>query len=228
MAKVTVSAWLLALSMCAAHADGQVIGTVAGTTWIFPTGGKALGASLGSLTGVAADAQGNVYAADDGNNVVIRVSPGGSLTVVAGNGTAGFSGDGGPAADASLNLPTGVALDSAGNLYIADILNNRIRKVSGGIITTVAGNGIQGFSGDRGPATGAALDLPHKVAIDLAGNLYIAEASRIRKVSGGTITTVAGNGIQGFSGDGGPATGASLMYPVGVAVDSAGNFTSPT
>ena len=119
-----------------------------------------------------------------------------------------------------------MAVDSAGNLYIADFDNNRIRKVTGGTITTVAGNGNQGSSGDGGPATSASLASPAGVAVDSAGNLYIADYwnNRVRKVSGGTITTVAGNGVEGFSGDGGPATSASLASPARVAVDSAGNL----
>ena len=118
------------------------------------------------------------------------------ITTVAGNGTCGFSGDNGPATSAQLYGSHGVAVDSAGNLYIADTANNRIRKVSNGVITTVAGNGTAGFSGDNGPATSAQLTDPEGVAVDSAGNLYIADTgnNRIRKVSNGVITTVAGNG----------------------------------
>jgi uncharacterized protein (TIGR03437 family) len=228
MKKMQVSAWVLALGMCAAPVSGQVIDTVAGTTWFFPaSSAPALSAPLGNLHGVAVDAQGNVYAADSQNSIVVRISPSGVLTVVAGNGGAGFSGDGGPATTASLNYPSGVAVDSAGNLYIADSYNNRIRKVSGGTITTVAGNGSAAFSGDGGPATSASLDGPWGVAVDPAGNLYIADIynERIRRVSGGTITTVAGNGSSGFAGDGGPATSASLLLDdSGVALDSTGNL----
>ena len=140
----------------------------------------------------------------------------GTITTVAGNGNEGFSGDGGPATSAWLDAPTGVAVDSAGNLYIADEDNDAIRKVSGGTITTVAGNGsAAAFSGDGGPAISASLGAPNGVAVDSAGNLYIADTynDRIRKVSNGTITTVAGNGNYGFSGDGGPATSASLDSP---------------
>jgi uncharacterized protein (TIGR03437 family) len=219
-----VSGWVMALGMCVAPVYGQVIDTVAGTTWFFPASSvQALSAPLAPLKGLAVDAQGNVYASDSEDNIVVRISPGGVLTVVAGNGNFGFSGDGGPATTASLASPYGLAVDSAGALYIADESNNRIRKVSGGTITTVAGGGNQGL-GDGGPATSASLSLPLGVAVDSAGNLYIADwgDDRIRKVSGGTITTFAGGGNQGL-GDGGPATSASLALPAGVAVDLAGN-----
>ena len=224
---MTVSSWVLALGTCAAPLSGQVINTVAGTSWFFPTSGvQAMNAPLGNLQGVALDAQGNVYASDSENNIVVRISPDGVLTIVAGNGNKGYSGDGGPATSASLSVPAGLAVDSAGNLYIADSWNDRIRKVSGGTITTVAGSGVGGFSGDGGPASSASLSNPTGLALDSAGNLYIADTynQRIRRVSGGTITTVAGNGSKGPSGDGGPATSASLNGPSGVAVDSAGSL----
>src|SRR5271157_2250007 len=223
--KTTFSRIVLGLCLWCAGAPAQIITTVAGTDFVFPTTPlPALNAPLGGVQGVAVDAQGNVYAADSSNNIVVRISPNGMLTVVAGNGIAGFSGDGGPATSASLNGPLGVALDSAGNLYIAEIGNNRIRKVTGGTITTVAGGG-NGLLGDGGPATSASLNGPLGVALDSAGNLYIADYqnNRIRKVSGGTITTVAGNGTHGFSGDGGSATSASIGA-FGVAVDSFGNL----
>jgi sugar lactone lactonase YvrE len=166
--------------------------------------------------------------------VVAMALPGGALsqtiTTVAGNGVQGFAGDGGPATSASLHTPIDVATDAAGNLYIADPGNDRIRMVAAGtgIITTVAGSGISGFAGDGGPATSASLGFPYGVAVDAAGNLYIADLynNRIRKVAVGTgiITTVAGNGTEGFAGDGGPATSASLNLPSGVAVDAAGNL----
>jgi secreted PhoX family phosphatase len=152
------------------------------------------------------------------------------INTVAGNGVAGFSGDGGPATSASLNFPPGVAVDASGNLFIADQANHRIRQVDGvtGIITTVAGNGVDGFSGDGGPATSASLNFPPGVTVDASGNLFIPDNfnSRIRRVDGvtGIITTVAGNGVAGFSGDGGPATSASLQNPAGVAVDGFGNL----
>jgi uncharacterized protein (TIGR03437 family) len=124
-----------------------------------------------------------------------------------------------------LAYPSGVAVDSAGSLFIADSNNNRIRKVSNGVITTVAGDGVPGYSGDNGPATSAQLAYPSGVAVDSAGSLFIADSNnnRIRKVSGGVITTIAGNGTEGYSGDGGPATSAELSLPFDIAMDSAGN-----
>jgi uncharacterized protein (TIGR03437 family) len=171
------------------------------------------------------DAAGSLYIADTYNQLVRKVSNG-VITTVAGTGTHGpSSGDNGPATSASLYSPSAVAVDSAGNLYIADTGNSRIRKVTNGIITTVAGNGGYGFSGDDGPATSAQLYDPYGVAVDSAGNLYIADTlnGRIRKVANGIITTIAGNGTYGFSGDNGPGTSAQLSRPYGVAVDSAGN-----
>src|SRR5690348_5537144 len=217
--------WMLPLSV-SASLQAQIITTVAGTDWLFPAASlPALNAPLGKVTGIAVDSQGNVYVADSDNNLVVKISSG-VLTVIAGNGTQGFSGDGGPATGASLNDPKSVAVDSAGNVYIADSGNSRIRKVSGGVITTLAGNGNAGFSGDGGPATHAQLYDPEGLAVDSGGNLYIADTtnSRIRKVSGETITTVAGGGNGAFSGDGGPATNGFLYRPTGVAVDSAGTI----
>ncbi len=193
-------------------------------------GGPATAAGLPYPTGVAVDANGNLYIADGSNNRVRKVSPNGIITTVAGNGNQGFSGDGGPATAASLHGPHSVAVDTNGNLFIADTSNHRVRKVNpDGIIITVAGIGFTtiGVSGDGGPATAAGLYAPFGVAVDAQGNLYIANYNhhRVRKVSpNGIITTVAGNGNQGFSGDGGPATAASLNNPHGVAVDANGNL----
>ena len=126
------------------------------------------------------DAAGNLYIADSGNNSIRKVAPNGTITTVAGNGTQGYSGDGGPATSAELNYPYGVAVDAAGNLYIADTSNYRVRKVTpDGTITTVAGNGTEGYSGDGGPATSAGLGMPQGVAVDAAGNLYIADWTTI-------------------------------------------------
>ncbi len=178
------------------------------------------------------DGAGNVYIADTSNRRIRRVDAAGIITTVAGSGLQLFVGlgDGGPATEANLNLPAGVAPDGAGNLYIADTHYKRIRKVdTAGIITTIAGTGEFGYGGDGGPATEARLNFPGGVAVDGAGNLYIADTNnhRIRKVDVSgviTITTVAGNGEQGFSGDGGPATAALLNHPADVALDAAGNL----
>ena len=162
------------------------------------------------------------------DNRIRKVTPAGIISTVAGNGAGGFSGDGGPATSAELGNPFGVAVDAAGNLYIADKLNSRIRKVTAaGTISTVVGNGTN-YSGDGGVATSAQLELSSRSGGGSAGNLYIADNSnqRIRKVTAaGIITTVAGNGNRGYSGDGGPATSAQIINSVlGVAVDAAGNL----
>jgi PKD repeat protein len=207
--------------------SGGIITTVAGagTLGYSGDGGQATSAQLNRPVGVAVDTQGNLYIADSNNNRVRKVS-GGIISTVAGIGTAGYSGDGGQATSAQLQYPDGVAVDAQGNLYIADSANNRIRKVSGGIISTIAGTGTQGFSGDGGPATSATLNYPEDVTLDSQGNIYIADSSnnRIRKVSGGIITTIAGTGTQGFSGDGGPATSAQFYYPIYLAVDGQGSL----
>ena len=189
-------------------------------------GGPAAAARLDTPTGVAVDGAGNLYIADRDNHRIRKVDAAGVITTVAGSGTEGYGGDGGPATAAQLRSPAGVALDGAGNLYIADRGNGRIRKVdAAGVITTVAGNGRSNSRGDGGPATAAQLHYPFDVAVDGAGNLYIATGQRIRKVdAAGVITTVAGDGTWGFGGDGGPATGARLRILRGVAVDGAGNL----
>ena len=210
---------------------GGIITTVAGTgSWGYSgDGGPATSARLNYPYSVATDGAGNLYIADSGNSCVRKVSPGGIITTVAGiDGYWGYSGDGGPATSAQLNQPAGLAVDGSGNLYIADEDNNRIRKVSsGGIITTVAGTGVGGFSGDGGSATSAQLSGPFSATVDGSGNLYIADMKnhRIRKVSpNGIITTVAGTGMGGFSGDGGPATSAQLNEPSAAAPDASGNI----
>jgi hypothetical protein len=190
-------------------------------------GGPALNASFNAAAGLAVDSTGNVYVADTSNHRIRKVTPQGIVTTVAGTGSGFFAGDGGQATQASLNLPGGVSVDANNNLYIADTQNNRIRKVtSAGVITTVAGNGQPGYSGDGGPALSAALNGPAAVITDGVGNLYIADLAnnRIRKVTpAGVVTTIAGNGQFGYSGDGGPAASASLANPAGLGLDAAGN-----
>ena len=200
-------------------------------------GGPAAAALLRNPHGVAVDGAGNLFIADTYNHRIRKVDTSGTITTIAGSGSTGlarggFNGDGGPATAARLYGPTGVAVDRAGNLYIADWNNNRIRKVgTSGIITTIAGNGPSGdhgsYGGDGGPAFDAQLYLPYGVAVDGGGNLFIADTGnhRIRKVdSTGTITTIAGTGEYGFSGDGGSAAEAQLRRPSGVAVDGGGNL----
>ncbi len=191
-------------------------------------GKQALSCSLSYPTDVAIDASGNLYIADKNNQRVRKVDhTTGIVSTVAGTGVAGGSGDGGPATSAQLNQPSGLAIDNQGNLYIAEQGGNRVRKVStSGIISTVAGTGTYGYSGDGYAATVAKLAIPYAVAVDGSGNLYIADTgnNRIRKVdTAGIITTIAGNGSSGYSGDGGPSTAAALNKPMGVAVDASGN-----
>ena len=204
------------------------ITTIAGGGGFGEDGGPATQVHLNLPYGVAVDGTGNLYIADTNSDRIRKVDSTGTITTIAGTGERGFSGDGGPATQASLNSPFGVAVDGAGNLYIADQYNNRIRRVdSTGTITTIAGTGERRFGGDGGPAIRAQLDAPSGVAVDGEGNLYIADASnhRIRKVdSTGTITTIAGTGEQGFGGNGGSASQAHLFFPTGVAVDGEGNL----
>jgi sugar lactone lactonase YvrE len=206
--------------------SGGVITTVAGGGNLLGDNGQATKAQLHSPTGVAVDSAGNIFIADSGDNRVRKVNAKGVITTVAGTGspTPAYGGDNGPATSAQLNNPYSVALDAAGNLYIAELGDDRVRKVAGGVITTVVGNGVQGYGGDGGPATGAKLCNPYEVAVDTAGSLYIADFcnARIRKVASGTITTIAGTGTAGFSGDKGPAGEAQLTIPEGVAVDASG------
>ena len=237
---------LLALvTSWAASGQTYTISTFAGGG--LPVNIPGTSASLYGPESVAVDKAGNIFFTD--LHDVLRLDAAtGVLTLVAGNGTPGFSGDNGPATSAQLSYPsgvavdaagnlyivdqqnyprirkvsngvitrvdgnvtnpTGVAVDAAGNLYIADQYDSRVRKVANGVITTVAGNGTPGFSGDNGPATSAQLNSIKGIAVDADGNLYIVDGIRIRKVADGVITTVAGNGTYGFSGDNGPATSA--------------------
>ena len=208
----------------------QSVSTFAGNGQFssFGDGGPAFLAALSYPRDAAADAAGNVYIAERIGNRVRRVSTDGTIVTVAGTGSTGSTGDGGAATSARLARPNGVAVDAAGNIYIADTNNHRVRMVTpGGIITTVAGNGVMGFAGDDGAATAASLWSPYAVAVDAAGNLFIADYGnlRVRKVtSAGVISTVAGSGAFGYGGDGGDATAAELTRPTGIAVDASGNL----
>lgn len=214
---------------------GGNINTIAGngstTEATVVNGVAANGVDLYYPFGVVEDPSGNIFVADDYNQMIRELSAG-VVNTYAGTGTPGFTGDGGAATSAELNYPSGVARDSSGNIYIADYYNCVIRKVSGGTISTFAGidtnapSASCGYSGDGGPATSAELFYPTSVYVDSKNNVYIADYYNhvIREVTAGTITTIAGiPGQAGYSGDGGPATGARLYYPEGVAVDGAGN-----
>jgi sugar lactone lactonase YvrE len=209
------------------------INTVAGTgdPGYSGDGGLATAAHVDQPFGIVIDSVGNIFIADIGENRVREVNHStGVITTIAGNGTAGYSGDGGAATSAQLNNPAGLAVDNNGNLFIADFSNNRIRKVNlaTGVITTVAGNGVYGYNGDNLQATAAQLGQPYGVAVDATGNLFIADYAnnRIREVNPttGLISTVAGKGIPGYSGDGHAATQAELYFPTDVALDGSGNL----
>ena len=211
--------------------------------------GPALPTAIPITPQAVAAAAGNLYVTDSQLSVVRKINSAGVQTVIAGNGTYGYSGDGGPATSAAVYDPESVAVDGSGNVVIADSGNNRIRVVAGstgtfygmamtaGDIYTIAGNGTGGYSGDGGPATSAEARFPEAVAVDGSGNIVIADTynNRIRVVAGSTgtfygtsmttgdIYTIAGNGTGGYSGDGGPATSAELDFPQGIAVDGSGN-----
>jgi RHS repeat-associated protein len=209
--------------------DG-VITTIAGTgvQGFSGDGGPALQARLNVPTYVLVAPDGSLYISDQLNHRVRRINTNGIITTVAGNGVASFSGDGGPATQASLWNPTGIALASDGTLYIGDWLNHRVRQVSpDGVITTVAGTGVAGFTGDGGPATQARLFRPNGVTLTPDGDLLVTEESnnRIRRIGpDGIISTIAGNGIFGFSGDGGLATQAALSSPINTTLGSDGSL----
>ncbi len=212
-----------------------IISTFAGNYTMGPgysgDGGPATAAELNQPVGVTTDASGNVYIADEDNNRIRKVNALGIISTIAGTGKAGDGGDGGQDTAAELNGPWGVAFDAAGNMYIADLYNNRIRKVNAaGIISLFAGTEAltgPGYAGDGGPATAARLNYPSRVAFDASGNVYIADEynNRVRKVNAaGIISTFAGNGTGSYGGDGGPDTAAEINIPVGVAFDAAGNL----
>ncbi len=215
------SRFLLFLAICTEVA-AQNITTIAGGG---PVNLQALQTGLCRPSGIAIDNSGNAYVSVNSCNQIWKIDSFGQVNLFAGNGSFYASGDGGPAVNAALEGPSGLAFDSLGNLYVGTS-STRVRRISpAGIITTFAGNGMRGSAGDGGPATSAQLNLPGKVAVDSSNNVYIADAieNRVRMVSSsGTISTIAGTGIAGFSGDGGPAVSATLNNPVGVAVDSTG------
>jgi trimeric autotransporter adhesin len=209
-------------------ADGTIATVIGnGTPGFAVDFGNPADALLHAPRGVAVDAAGRLYIADTLNNRVRKIEPGGNVSTYAGNGNASYFGDGGPAVKAALNQPEGIALDASGNLYIADMLDHVVRKVTpDGTITTIAGFGTPGFAGDGGQATQARLYLPQAVAVDGAGNVYVADTGnhRVRRIDPlGIITTIAGTGETGFAAGDGPAASTALSSPRGVAADAAGN-----
>jgi len=217
--------------------DLNIITTVAGNGSEGYSGdnGPAVSAEIYGPVGVAVDAIGNIFIADCYNHRIRKVDTNSIITTVAGNGSEDYAGDNGPAVSSKINYPSGVAVDATGNIFIADYYNHRIRKVdTNGIITTIAGNGSGGYSGesggysgDNGPAVSAGLSYPTGVAVDVTGNIFIADNgnSRIRKVdTNGIITTIAGNGSGGYSGDNVPAVSAGLSSPNGISVNATGNI----
>ncbi len=222
---------LAAVGVCALWARAQApavvykISTVAGSASI-GDGGPATMAQIGNIQGIAVDRLGEIYLSDTDKNLIRKIDAKGAITTIAGTGAAGFGGDSGPATLALLNLPYGLAADLAGNVYIADLNNQRVRRIApDGSIVTVAGTGVKGSLGDGGLAVNAQLMSPRNVAVDGGGNLYISEfeGHRIRRVTpDGKITTIAGTGISGFRGDGGLAVTAQIAYPAGLALDRTG------
>jgi sugar lactone lactonase YvrE len=222
---------LLALCFAGCMANAQIIYPIigSGVGGYSGDGGFAILAETEDIEDIRLDASGNIYFSDEGNNVIRKVNSVGIINTIIGNGTGGYSGDGGQATAAELSSPYGLALDASGNIYIADYNNNRVRKVimSTGIINTIAGNGTAGHTGDGGQATAAELDNPIYLAFDGSGNLYFSDmgSNEVRKITtAGIISTFAGNGIQGFSGDGGQATAAELNLPANLAFDASGNL----
>ena len=227
---------LIVFCLCCISLFGQAPGSIqtiagAGSASFSGDGGPAKSATLNVAVDVSADLAGNLFIADQFNHRIRKIAPNGIISTVAGTGVLGYSGDGGPAVNAQINTPTGVFADGAGNLYIADVGNQRIRKVdASGVITTVAGDGAKGYGGDSIPAIYASFYNPVRVVVDPSGNVLVADQSnhRIRKIApNGIITTLAGNGVGtpasgAFSGDGGPAVNASLNNPTALTVDAAG------
>ena len=217
-------------TIVSADAPEFFIHTIAGTTYGFSGDGDPATTAQIEPIDTAVDSLGNIYIADTGNQRIRKIiAATGVITTIAGTGTFGFSGDGGPAINATFWSPVNIAVDSNDNLYIADYSNHRIRKIiaATGIITTIAGTGTAGFSGDGGSAINAQLDSPYSIAVNINGDIYIGDAThRIRKIiaATGVITTIAGTGTFGFSGDGGPATRAEIGIAHSIAIDSSGDI----
>ena len=221
--KTTLSLFVTLLLTFYAH--GQIITTIAGSSGTsLGDGGPATNASLIGPFDVALDGKGNYYITDGYHDRIRKVDSAGTITTVAGSGMTGYNGDNIPATTAMLDKPIGILVDHQGNIYFSDAFNHRVRKVdTAGTITTIAGNGNTVYNGDNIAAVSAAINDPHFLALDDSGNLFIAEydGHRIRKVNAsGIISTIAGTGIGGYSGEGGQATAASINMPFGIVVDS--------
>jgi uncharacterized protein (TIGR03437 family) len=221
----------LSFGVCLAFGQGpRIITTVAGTDYTFPTGAvSAREAPLGKIWGLATDGRGTFYSSDRDHHVVLKIAPDGRVTVFAGNGIRGYTGDGDLATNASLNEPDALLVDPQGNVLLADSNNHVVRKINTttGIITTIAGNGRRGYSGDNGPATEAQMTTPDGLALDSSGVLYISDEfnHRIRSVdASGIIRTFAGTGVAGYNGDDRQANTAQLHTPRGLGLDSQGNL----
>jgi trimeric autotransporter adhesin len=219
------------ISAFSISAHSQIISTKAGNgiSGFAGDGGSAASAKLQAPAGMALGANGNLYFADQYNNRIRMINAAGIISTVAGNDTAGWSGDGGAATAARLHEPAGIALDATGNIYVADVKNSRIRKITtAGVISTIAGTGVAGFSGDNDTATKASLNMPTGVAVDDSGNVYIADRknNRIRKVNAaGIITTIVGTGAATYNGESFPVnTMVAVNLPSGVAVSPAGEL----
>ena len=211
------------------YANAQIITEFGGGGAVIGDGGPATNAQISDPGQMIFDKTGNLYVVSGSGNRVRKISPMGIITTVAGTGFTGYSGDSGLATAALLNFPVGIALDTFGDIFIADAANHAIRKinVATGIITTICGNGSPGYSGDNGPATAAQLYGPNCISFDKLNNLYISDCNNnvIRKINSvGTITTIAGTGIYGYNGDDIAATAAKLYLPTDVEVDDTGNI----
>ena len=220
--------FVLFLFPCILHS--QIITTICGlgAASFSGDGGQAVNATLYSPNGITSDRNGNLYICDAGNNRIRKIDSTGIIHTIAGTGVAGFSGDGGPAVNAEINVPVALVLSYNREIYFCEQNSERVRKInSSRIIETIAGNGAMGYDGDGGPATQASLFVPEAVTLDSVGNIYIGDWSNnvIRKVNtAGIISTIAGTGIAGYSGDGGPAILAQLHNPAGLVFDKRGNL----
>ena len=207
----------------------QSITTLAGTgtATYSGDGGAATAAAINDPGGIFVDGSGNIFIADSYNNRIRKISTSGVITTIAGTGTAGFSGDGGAAVSAELNKPLCLVVDATGNIFFTDNNNNRVRAIVGALIETVAGTGAATSTGDGGAATGATINAPYGIAIDAAGDLFIADGgTKIRKISitTGNISTYAGTGSGGYSGDGGAPTAATMYQANLLYMDPSGNL----